>query len=225
MIKLPWRNVGGWHVVRREIQHCILLEVTDHPGGRVRRLRRTLYIDLILGVLNAYRVAAISQFVDTRQWRDYIGDKEQYVGALGRRFSVATALTATYETADPPRPESDEFVIHVTGSINRPLLEEALAFGMTPLPNVVYALNDAPEPWPNQVLEWNRSLVEWFYMQDPESTLEGLLEQVRLLSWTADGHLWLASSCADRVNAVLQSINEVSRRWGLKPTIESAADR
>lgn len=206
-----------WNAYLGEVQGVAVLEVTDPPFSLKKY--RDLHVNLAYRAFENCRMVALSQWIDEDQGWD-IKDRHAYVATLQDKFSVRAGLTADFDDSRIPEPTNGAYVVHVLGEPNRPLLDEILEFGGTSLSNIAYGVENAPEPWPEKVLSWNKAFVRWFRLVESDEILVRLLEQVGLLFWTADGHLWLALSESRKMDRMLEAIEGLAEEWHLRLVLE-----
>jgi hypothetical protein len=217
-IRLFTKQKKPWFIHIQNIEGCAVVEILDPPSGR--KDYRALYIDLLNYIFQGYEIVALSQAIDERQWGEEIRDRQTYADAIGQRFSVRATITADYDKPELPKPSDYFFVMHVAGRSSRPLLLELLEFGMTDLPNIMYGLRSLPDPWPRQTITWNRVLVRWFRLEETDTALTKLIEQVGLLLWTADRHLWVGLSQARKAERILAYAQDLAQIENLRLVVE-----
>jgi hypothetical protein len=188
----------------------------------MRGRRKELYLDLLTQIFEDFRIMALSQMIDEEQGYDDIGDRQDFLVSLQSRFSIRATLTSKYDTSDWPRKKF--YIIHVVGPPCRPLLQEIMEFGMDCLPNIAYGLGEVPEPWPLQVLLWNRTFVRWFELEEKDDAFrKAVVDRVNLLFWTVDGNLSFAVSGDDKKERILIHVNDSALNHGLRPVIEQVS--
>ena len=212
--KKAWR-INVWHFGSLQV-----LEVTDSPFTWNNRCSDT-YMDIIGHVFQGYEVMALSQFIDERQGlSNKIGNRQEFVERIQKVYPVQAEITNDYADPNPVKPESLTYVIHVVGQYCRPLFGQLLVFGTTSLPNIAYGLRTVPAAWPETVLVWNQSFVKWFRLIEPLTALAELTEKVGLLFWTADGHLFFASSEKSETDEILLYVLHLAAELDLRLVVE-----
>jgi len=206
-----------WNIYLGGVQGVALVEITDPP---LLKKYRDLYVDLAHRAFENCSMIALSQWIDEDQgW--HIEDRQAYVATLREKFSVRAELTAYYDDPRIPELTTSDYVIHVVGQPNRLLLDNILEFGGTSLSNIAYGIEHVPEPWPQEILSYNKTFVRWFRLTETDEVLVGLLERVGLLLWTADGHLWLALSESRKMERILEAIEGLAEEWHLRLALET----
>lgn len=205
-----------WCINIRQMVGFVWVEITDPPFMWVDL--QDMYIDLLDRIFQRYKVVALSQKVDERQWN--IGDREQFVNKIRQKLSMRATITADYGEPHPPKQTDDCFVIHTVGAFDRSLFQEVIRFGMVELPNITYGLTSIPEVWPLEIFEWNKIFISWFRLKASSSALLRIIEQVDLLCFTIDGHLSFGLPEGSELERILASVVELAHERSLEPVIE-----
>jgi hypothetical protein len=217
LVQLFSRQEKPWAVHFESLESAVIVEVQTPP---LWKHFPSVYIDLLDHILQDSEVLALSQLIDERQWKEKIPNRKAYINAIRQRFSVQALITATFDKAEPPNPESSSFIIHLVGQPSHNLLTQVLGFGMNSLPHIMYGLQRIPDRWPLEVLSWNEVFVRWYRLKENDAVLVTLVEQSNLLIWTSDDNLFVALPNASELDRVLEHIKNVARRRGLRVVIE-----
>ncbi len=198
----------------------VLAEVTDPPFELVHA--EEVYIALIERAFGNKGILSISQKIDVTQWRirEPIGEPGRFADDIRQRFTTRAVLTADYDDPTPPPLHSDIFVIHVVNSPDRGLLQTVLGFGMFNLPNIIYALRAVPQNWPQEILEWNRTIVTWFHLKASDAAVGRLIQEVGSICLTIDGHLWFGFQGRRELDSLLTHVNELAQVYALELKVE-----
>jgi hypothetical protein len=192
-----------WPVIIRPNEKMVFIgitHVTDSP----------IFERIIYEMYRDDGTILLSQYVDTDQW-----SKEnwpQFINELRQKYHLDVNLTKSYTDLDKATDDFSTFILNIAGSLKDDFLPQAMGFGMTNLPHIVYGPKSIPDNWQVELSKWNGVMVQWFNlkMDSNDERFINLIEQTGPIGLTSDGDLCFCITRLEHFNKLLKIISNIS---------------
>jgi hypothetical protein len=209
-MKNIFRRKKDWNIYFSIIGNYQVLEITDLTYRWVDT--KSIYSTLIELIFKENPIIVLSQFIDESQ--GMLDHKEQVLAELTGQFGVQVAITKDYFSSNQPLSESREYVLNVAGKPTIEWLFEVLVFGGASLSNIIYGLDTLDTNWLEETLKRNLKFTKSYWLEKEIDELVGLREEVDLLCWTSDAHLFVLST-EHYINELLFSLQELATKYSI----------
>lgn len=214
-MKNIFRKNRSWNIFFSKIGNFQVLEITDLTYWSVEI--KSIYAALIKFILKDSPIIVLSQFIDESQ--GMLDHKEQVLAELIGQFGLHVAITKDFSSSNLPLREDREYVLNVAGKPTIEWLLEVLVFGGASLSNIIYGLHTLDINWLEETLRRNLKFTECYWMKREPYELVGLRDEVDLLYWTSDSHIFVLST-EHYIKELLLYLKELAIKSSLKIKVQ-----